>query len=57
LDSDWGISVHVGCPEGAKKLLVAIFTAEVVTEAFLGVRDASPVECRFRLRTSLKPSA
>jgi hypothetical protein len=58
LGSVTGASVSMlAVRRGAKKLLIVNFTASGGTVAFLGVRATSPVECRFRLQTSLKTSA
>jgi hypothetical protein len=40
----------------AKKFFIDTFADVCGSVAFLGVRAASSVECRFLLRTSLKPS-
>jgi hypothetical protein len=42
---------------GAKKFVVATFTADVGRAAFFRVQAASPVKCLFQRVTSLKPSA
>jgi hypothetical protein len=51
-----GISVHIRCPEGVEKFLVATSTDALGSAAFFEAWAASSVLHLFLLQTSLKPS-